>query len=102
MTTKRLSVIIGDADQARLDPFFVEDSPERSALQAWLTERGEKPATSDASSIRALLQAGAAAIREELLDDGYAELAEIYDEKAARAERRTARDRYADRTEAIQ
>jgi hypothetical protein len=37
-----------------------------------------------------------------LLDDGYAELAEIYDEKAARAERRTARDRYADRTEAIQ
>jgi len=97
---KRLSVIIGDADELRLDPFFIADSPERSALQAWLAGHGERPATSDAASIRALLRAGAEAIRDAALDAGYAELAEEYDEKGARADRRTARKRYADRTDA--
>jgi hypothetical protein len=97
---KRLSVIIGDADQVRLEPFFVKDSPERSALQAWLAERGERPATSDAASIRALLQAGAEALQDDILNAAYAELAEEYDDQAARADRRTARKRYADRTDA--
>jgi len=55
---------------------------------------------SEAAAIRALLQAGAEALAEEVLDAGYAELAQVYGGAAERGERRTARDRYVARAEA--
>jgi len=98
--TKRLSLILGEGDQLTLEPFIRPGTGQHQALQQWATEHGVGAVNSEAAAIRVLLQAGAEALAEELLDAGYAELAQVYVSAGEREERRTARDRYVARTEA--
>lgn len=97
---KRLSVILGDADEERLKPFFDVGTSQHQALQLWAEENGSGAVNSEAALIRALMQAGAEALSDEILDASYAELARIYNKPEEDVERRLARDRYIERTEA--
>jgi hypothetical protein len=98
--TKRLSLILGAADESVLEPFTRSGTGQHRVLQRWAAEHGVGTVNSEAAAIRALLQAGADALRDEVLDDGYAELAQVYDGAQEGEERRAARDRYVARTEA--
>jgi len=98
--TKRLSLILGETDESVLEPFIRSGTGQHRVLQRWAAEHGVGNVNSEAAAIRALLQAGADALRDEVLDDGYAELAQVYDGTKAGDERRAARDRYVARTEA--
>jgi len=98
--TKRLSLILGEGDQLTLEPFIRPGTGQHQVLQQWATEHGVGAVNSEAAAIRVLLQAGAEALAEEVLDAGYAELAQVYGGAEERGERRTARDRYVARTEA--
>lgn len=69
-------------------------------LRQWASQRGETDIKSEAGALRALLQAGAEALREHVLDTGYAQLAAEFNTEPAHAERKAARARYARRTEA--
>lgn len=97
--TKRLSLILGGTDESVLEPFIRSGTGQHRVLQRWAAEHGVGNVNSEAAAIRALLQAGADALRDEVLDDGYAELAQVYD-GTEEDERRAARDRYVARTEA--
>jgi hypothetical protein len=96
---KRLSVILSDGDEEALKPFFEVGSRHHEALQRWAEMNGSGAANSEAALIRALMQAGAQALGDEILNSGYAEYAEFYNTPEERSERRNARDRYAKRTE---
>ncbi len=98
--TKRLSLILGEGDQLTLEPFIRPGTGQHQVLQHWAAEHGVGAVNSEAAAIRALLQAGAEALADEVLDAGYAELAQVYGGAEERDERRTARDRYVVRTEA--
>jgi len=98
--TKRLSLILGETDESVLEPFIRSGTAQHRVLQRWAAEHGVGNVNSEAAAIRALLQAGADALRDEVLDDGYAELAQVYDGTEAGDERRAARDSYVARTEA--
>jgi hypothetical protein len=98
--TKRLSLILGEGDQRLLEPFIHAGRGQHQVLQRWAAEHGAGPVNSEAAAIRVLLQAGVEALRDDVLDEGYAELAQIYEGAEERDERRTARDRYVARTEA--
>ena len=95
---KRLSVILGEADQRLLEPFLTAGTGPHLALQRWAEIRGARSVSSDAAAIRALLQAGAEALSDDVLDAGYAELARVYHRPEEREERRASRDRYVART----
>jgi hypothetical protein len=97
--TKRLSLILGEGDQLQLEPFIQAGTGQHKVLQRWATEHGVGAVNSEAAAIRALLQAGAEALRDDVLDEGYTELAQTYSGAEVRDERRTARDRYVARTE---
>lgn len=103
--TKRLSLILGDGDQQRLEPFIQAGSGQHRVLQRWAQAHGAGSVNSEAAAIRALLQAGVEALLDDVLEEGYAELAKAYNnvqgrDSEERDERRTARDRYVARTEA--
>jgi len=98
--TKRLSLILGESDQLTLEPFIRPGTGQHRVLQHWASQHGAGSVNSEAAAIRVLLQAGAEALRDEVLDAGYAELAQVYGSAEEREERRTARDRYVARTEA--
>jgi hypothetical protein len=98
--SKRVSLILKDADEAVIAPYLTEGSASFEALRQWADQRGESNIRSEASALRALLQAGAEALRERVLDAGYAQLAPEFNSEPARGERREARDRYARRAEA--
>ncbi len=98
--TKRLSLILGETDESVLEPFIRSGTGQHRVLQRWAAEHGVGTVHSEAAAIRALLRAGADALRDEVLDDGYAELAQVYDGTEERDERRAARTRYVARTEA--
>lgn len=98
--SKRVSLILKDADEAVIAPYLNEGSASFEVLRLWASQRGESEIKSEAGALRALLQAGAEALRERVLDAGYAQLAAEFNSEPARAERRAARDRYARRTEA--
>ena len=98
--SKRLSLILGDADQSTIEPFIQAGTEHHKALSRWAEAHGGGSVTSEAAALRALLQAGAVALQEDVLDAGYAELAQVFSGEQERAERRTARDRYAARTDA--
>lgn len=98
--TKRLSLILGEDDQQRLEPFMHAGTGQHEVLQRWAAEHGIGSVNSEAAVMRALLQAGVEALRDDALDAGYAELARLYDGIEERAERRAARDRYVNQTEA--
>jgi hypothetical protein len=57
------------------------------------------PGASEATVIRALMAAGAAAVREQALERGYRQLAELYDEAHDAEEKAARRRRYAERVD---
>jgi hypothetical protein len=97
---KRLSVILGDGDERALKPFFEVNSRHHEALRRWADQNGAGAVNSEAALIRALMQVGAQALGDEILDSGYAEFAQSYNTSEERSERRMARDHYIKRTEA--
>ena len=97
--SKRVSLILKDDDEAVLAPYLTEGSAAFEALSRWAIGHGIGEVKSEASGLRALLQAGAEALREQVLDAGYAQLAEEFNAPDADAGRRAARDRYIARTE---
>jgi hypothetical protein len=98
--SKRVSLILKDADEAAIAPYLSEGSASFEALRQWASQRGESDIKSEAGALRALLQAGTEALRERVLDAGYTQLAAEFNSEPARAERQAARDRYVHRTEA--
>lgn len=98
--SKRVSLILKDADEAAIVPYLREGSASFEVLRQWASQRGESDIKSEAGALRALLHAGAEALRERVLDAGYAQLATEFNSAPARAERQAARDRYVRRTEA--
>ncbi|MGH3561214.1 MAG: hypothetical protein ACRDTN_05260 [Mycobacterium sp.] len=98
--SKRVSLILKDADEAAIAPYLNDGSASFEVLRQWASQRGEGDIKSEASALRALLQAGVEALGERVLDAGYAQLAAEFNNKPARTERRAARDRYVRRTEA--
>jgi hypothetical protein len=98
--SKRVSLILKDGDEAAIAPYLSEGSASFEVLRQWASQRGESDIKSEAGALRALLQAGAEALREYVLDAGYAQLAAEFNSEPARAERQAARDRYVRRTEA--
>jgi|GEM_PF-902247 len=98
--TKRLSLILGEGDQLQLEPFIQAGTGPHQVLQRWADAHGVGSVNSEAAAIRALLHAGVEALRDDVLDEGYAELAQVYNGVEENDERRSARDRYVARTEA--
>lgn len=95
-----MSLILGDSDEAVIAPYLSQGSPAYEVLRHWVSQRGvADDIKSEAAALRALLQAGAEALQEYVLDAGYAQLATEFNSESADVERRTARDRYARRTE---
>ena len=97
---KRLSLILGDSDESMLEAFLRAGTEHHRVLQHWAAEHGMGAINSEAAAIRALLRVGADALDDDVLDDGYAKLAEFYGGSEPANERREARDRYVARTEA--
>ena len=97
---RRISVTLELEDEEVVGAFASASTPERAALIQWAELHGLDPARfrSDASLVRALLRAGAEGLRERILDDGYAALAESLTQEE-REESREARARYVERTE---
>ncbi|MCG7610744.1 MULTISPECIES: hypothetical protein [Mycobacterium] len=95
---KRVSLILKDTDEAVIEPYLTEGSTSFEVLRQWASQRGESDVKSEAGALRALLKAGAEAMREHVLDAGYAQFAEEFNGDAA--ERRAARARYVRRSEA--
>lgn len=98
--TKRLSLILSEQDQQALAPFIEAGTGQNEALQRWAAAHGAGSVRSAAAALRVLLQAGVEALRDEVLDAGYTELARIYNGAEEGDERRSARARYLSRTEA--
>lgn len=94
VVSKRVSLILKDADEAAIAPYLDQNSAAFAALRQWATQRGDSDIKSEAGALRALLQAGAEALHEHVLDAGYADLATEFNTETANAERQTARDRH--------
>jgi hypothetical protein len=99
MGVKRLSVTLEPVDQSTVSRFQTEGTPEHGALVSWAAGHDVDPRSvqSDAGLLRALLRAGAEALRMSALEEGYAQLAAATsaDEQA---EVREARRRHMNRT----
>jgi len=96
-----VSLILGDADEQAIAPFVQAGTDQFEVLQRWAARRGDKVVKSEAGALRALLQVAVEALRDDVLDVAYSELAMVYNSDAdQRGERRAARDRYAVRTDA--
>lgn len=95
-----MSVTLHADEEQLLAAFAAEGSADRQALVDWAVDHhvAEPTIRSDAALLRVLVRAGAEAIRARTMDVGYAALALSYgpDEDA---ERRSARHRYAERTD---
>jgi hypothetical protein len=92
MTSRRISVTLDAPDQQALEVFADPSRPEHATLEAWAGQHGLSVRdASDAAILRTLVRAGAAALREKALEDGYARLAEQSLEE--QQERRALRDR---------
>jgi hypothetical protein len=98
--SKRVSLILGDADEQAIAPFIQSGTGQHEILRLWAARHGDPSVKSEASALRALLQAGVEALRDEVLDAGYADLAAAFSGEVERSERRAARDRYVTRTDA--
>lgn len=97
--TKRLSLILRDSDEATIGPFIDQGSPAFEVLRHWASENNvADDIKSEAAALRALLQAGAEALQEQVLNAGYAQLATEFNSESSNVERRSARDRYARRS----
>lgn len=98
--SKRVSLILGDVDERVIAPFIQSGTDQYEVLRQWAARHGDMSVRSEAGALRALLQVAVEALRDEVLDAGYAELASTFHGKAERAERRAARERYVARTDA--
>lgn len=98
--SKRVSLILDDSDVAKVGPYLDKGSPAFEVLRHWASEHDvADDINSEAAALRALLQAGAEALKERVLDAGYARLATEFNTAPSNVERRAAHDRYARRTE---
>lgn len=99
--SKRVSLILRDADEAMIAPFLEQGSPAFEVLRQWVHQNdyASGDINSSAAVLRALLQVGAEALHEQVLDIGYAQLAPDFNSESATAGRRTARDRSAAQTD---
>lgn len=98
--SKRVSLILRDSDEAVISPFLTEGSPAAEALRRWAGAHGVGDVRSEASRLRALLQAGAVALQAEAVETGYARLAEEFNSPENDAARRAVRERYVARKDA--
>lgn len=94
--SKRVSLILNDSDEAKIGPYLEEGSPSFEVLRRWASEHYVADDIKSApAALRVLLRAGAEALRERVLDVGYAQLATEFNAEPSNVERRAARDRYA-------
>jgi len=95
-----LSVTLHTDEERLLAAFADKAAPEHRALVDWAVEHRlvEAAIGSDAAVLRLLVRAGAEAIQARAMDVGYAALGLSY-QPGENAEHRTARQRYADRTD---
>ncbi|KAA2266109.1 hypothetical protein F0L68_03040 [Solihabitans fulvus] len=96
--SRRATFTLEESDEAAVSAFADPERAEHSALVAWAAEHGMQVGSSDAAVIRALLRAGAEALREQVLEQGYAQLAASRTDEET-DERRTLRARYVERTD---
>ena len=98
--SKRVSLILSDSDEAAIGPYLDKGSPAFDVLRRWANERDiADDIKTEAAALRALLHAGTEALKEHVLDVGYAQLATEFNAEQSNVERRAARDRYARGTE---
>jgi len=97
---KRLSLILGDVDERVLEPFITAGTGEHEVLRIWADSHGLRPVESEAAAIRAVLHAGLEALRDDVLEHAYSELATTFNDPESQPDRRAARDRYAARSDA--
>lgn len=98
--SKRVSLILGDSDEAAIGPYLDPESPAFEVLRHWASQHDvADDIKSEAAALRALLQAGAEALKDLVLDVGYAQLATEFNAEPSSTERRSARERYVRRTE---
>lgn len=98
--SKRVSLILSDSDEAQIGPYLDKVSPAVEVLSRWANEHDASgDIKSEAAALRALLQAGAEALKEHVLDVDYAQLATEFNTEPSSVGRRAARDDYARRTE---
>jgi len=89
---RRVSVTLDAPDQAAIEAFADPTKPEHAALEAWASQHGlSLRDDSDAAVLRTLVRAGAEALREKALAEGYERLAAAH--RGDQAERRATRDR---------
>ncbi|MGH3889487.1 MAG: hypothetical protein ACRDSZ_23485 [Pseudonocardiaceae bacterium] len=101
--TKRTTVTFDDHDQGVIASASNPDRAEWAVLVEAAAAKGItlKPGASEAAIIRALVHAGADALRERALERGYAELADLWPDVHDAAETRERRRRYAHRVERV-
>ncbi len=101
--TKRTTVTFDDHDQGAIAAVSDPERAEWAALVEAAAEKGiiVKPGVSEATIIRALVHAGADALRERALARGYAELAEMWPEVHDAEETRERHHRYAERVDRV-
>jgi hypothetical protein len=95
---RRLSVTLEHEEERVVETFGSPSTPEHAALLEWAAKSGIDRIGSDASLVRALIRAGAEALRKRVLDIGYAALA-IELGEVQHDEVREARRRYIDRSQ---
>ncbi len=101
--SKRTTVTLTDQDEQTVRTFADPERPEGALLIEAARDLGIPlgPGASEATVIRALIAAGAAAMREQALERGYQQLAEIYDEVHDADEAAARRRRYAERVDRV-
>lgn len=101
--TKRTTVTLTDQDVRTVQTFADPDRPEGALLLDAARELGISlgPNASEATVIRALIATGAAALREQALERGYEELAEMYGDLHDADEAAARRRRYAERVDRV-
>jgi hypothetical protein len=101
--SKRTTVTLTDRDEQTVRTFADAGRPEGALLIEAARDLGIQlgPGASEATVIRALIAAGASALREQALERGYEELADIYDELHDADEAAARRRRYAERVDRV-
>jgi hypothetical protein len=100
--SKRTTLTLTDEDEETLRRFRDPDRPEGAMLVEMAGQLGiVVEGASEATVIRALMAAGAAAVREQALERGYQQLAELYEEAHDAEEKVARRRRYAERVDRV-
>ena len=101
--SKRVSLILRDADEAMLAPFLHRGSPAFEVLRQWAHHNHHSlgDISSDAAVMRILLRVGAEAMHEQILDAGFAQLASEFHSASTKVERLAARARSASQSDEL-